>query len=188
MIFVFAFITQWSFKRIFKVIFLIIHVFFFFVILVFFVEFSVPYFLNFLNFFFAKFEPIRHFGTFFDSTLIFVIISRTWFVIQSLLGNVPKLECNLNNLTHIHARCRMPRVKIKTSLSLKLFFDKVLECGYIFLIKGLLEGIENQNCLLMRDWTEWERIYHVKHCLDHFSTQAFTQYRRCFNWTSFSKS
>lgn len=53
-------------------------------------------------------EPALELGTLFDALLVLrLVVIRTVHLVELLLSDVLELECDLGDLAHVHATCRL---------------------------------------------------------------------------------
>ena len=113
------------------------------------IKLTVPDLLNLGNLLVAEKEPALHLGTLLNWSVSFFFVAVL--IIKSLLSEVTKLECNLNDGAQVHAVDRLARREMEAVVGFEFGADESLHGLQIILIEGLSDQVENQNALLMGD-------------------------------------
>lgn len=81
-----------------------------------------------------------------------------------------QFKSDLGDLTHGHSWGTEARGVVEFGVSLESFPHEVLKGVNILLIKHVLQLIQNDKTLLMRDGTEVVGLHEVKDCFNYFAS------------------
>ena len=118
-------------------------------------QLGLPDLVDLLNLVLAEAEPARDLSSLLGHLLgHLLLIIVTVHVVQLLLCEVLQFKGDLSDLSHGHARRDLSRWEVELGITLKGGPDKLLQGHQVSLIKQLLQVVENDEALLVRDGAE----------------------------------
>ena len=113
-------------------------------------ELASPDFLDSCNVGLAEVEPALLLRALFKALLSFVlIVVSAILIVKSLLGDVTKLNGNLDNLTKVHSRADSARGVVEVGVTLKLIAHESLHGFQVLFIESLSHQIQDLKSLLV---------------------------------------